>query len=117
MVDTGVSLSSPGAFFAAGRKRGAPKSICLHRRWWTKKDLALQDPQEKMRKWPANPTSTLSTRAHTRHMEPSRPARIVLILIGALMLTGWALIIWVATIVTQTMLSTLQYIVDLAQMS
>jgi hypothetical protein len=50
-------------------------------------------------------------------MEPSRPARIVLVLIAALMLTGWALIIWVATIVTQTMLETLQYIVDLAQLT
>lgn len=33
------------------------------------------------------------------------------------MLVGWAIIIWVATVVTQTMVSTLQYIVDLAQMS
>jgi hypothetical protein len=50
-------------------------------------------------------------------METSKPARIVLLIIGALMLAGWALIIWVATLVTQTALDTLQYIVDLAQMS
>ena len=50
-------------------------------------------------------------------METNKPARIVLLIIGALMLAGWALIIWVATLVTQTALDTLQYIVDLAQMS
>jgi hypothetical protein len=31
------------------------------------------------------------------------------------MLAAWALIIWVATVVTQTALDTLAYIVDLAQ--
>lgn len=50
-------------------------------------------------------------------METNKPQRIVLLIIGALMLAGWALIIWVATLVTQTALDTLQYIVDLAQMS
>lgn len=50
-------------------------------------------------------------------MENSKPAKIVLLIIGALMLAGWALIIWVATLVTQTALDTLSYIVDLAQMS
>jgi hypothetical protein len=49
-------------------------------------------------------------------MEPSRPQRIVLLLLGAFMLAAWAIIIWVATVVTQTMLSTLTYIVDLAQL-
>jgi hypothetical protein len=50
-------------------------------------------------------------------MEPSRPHRIVLLLLGAFMLVAWALIIWVATVVTSTMLNTLTYIVDLAQMN
>jgi hypothetical protein len=59
----------------------------------------------------------LSNSVHTGHMETSKPARFVLIIIGTIMLAGWALIIWVATVVTQTALSTLQYIVDLAQMS
>lgn len=49
-------------------------------------------------------------------MEPSRPARIVLVILIALFATAWALIIWIATIVTQTMLDTLSYVVDLAQM-
>lgn len=50
-------------------------------------------------------------------MEPSKPAKVVLLALGALMVAAWALIIWVATVVTQTMLSTLQYIVDLSQMN
>lgn len=50
-------------------------------------------------------------------MESSKPAKIVLVITAAFMLAGWALIIWVATIVTQAMLDTLSYIVDLAQLS
>jgi hypothetical protein len=50
-------------------------------------------------------------------MEPTRPARIVWLMLAALMVAAWALIIWVATEVTRTALETLQYIVDLAQMS
>jgi hypothetical protein len=48
-------------------------------------------------------------------MEMKPPQRIVWLILGALMLAGWALIIWVAAQVTQTALSTLQYVVDLAQ--
>jgi len=47
----------------------------------------------------------------------NRPARIVWLMLAALMIAAWALIIWVATEVTRTALETLQYIVDLAQMS
>ena len=48
-------------------------------------------------------------------MEPLKPQKIVLGIIGAGMLAGWALVIWVAAQVTQTALDTLAYIVDLAQ--
>lgn len=50
-------------------------------------------------------------------MENSKPAKIVLVIIAALMLVGWALVIWVAIQVTNTALETLSYIVDLAQMT
>lgn len=50
-------------------------------------------------------------------MEPSKPAKGLLLALGAFIVGAWALIIWVATIVTQTMLETLQYIVDLSQMN
>lgn len=50
-------------------------------------------------------------------MEPSKPQKVVLLVLGALVTGAWALIIWIATIVTQTMLSTLSYIVDLSQMT
>jgi hypothetical protein len=50
-------------------------------------------------------------------MEPSKPARIVLLALGGIIVGAWALIIWIATVVTQTMLDTLAYIVDLSQMS
>jgi hypothetical protein len=55
--------------------------------------------------------------AHNRHMEPAKPQKVVLIVLAAILLCGWALIIWIATIVTQTMLETLSYIVDLAGMT
>lgn len=58
----------------------------------------------------------LSHSSHTAHMEPSKPQRLVLLLLGAFMVCAWALIIWVATEVTRTALDTLSYIVDLAQM-
>lgn len=48
-------------------------------------------------------------------MELPKPDKIVLLVIGVLMLCGWALVIWVAMQVTQTALETLAYIVDLAQ--
>lgn len=52
---------------------------------------------------------------HTGHMETSKPGKIVLVIIGVLLLAGWALVIWVAMLVTHTALETLAYIVDLAQ--
>lgn len=61
--------------------------------------------------------SHLSNTGHTDHMEPSKPAKLVLLVLGAFMLVAWALIIWVATVVTQTALETLDYIIRLAQMS
>jgi len=50
-------------------------------------------------------------------MEPTKPAKIVLLVLGALLCAAWGLIIWTATIVAQTMLDTLSYIVDIAQMN
>lgn len=50
-------------------------------------------------------------------MEPAKPARVVLLVLGVLLCAAWSLVIWVATIVAQTMLDTLGYIVELAQMS
>jgi hypothetical protein len=50
-------------------------------------------------------------------MEPRKPAKLVLLILAAFYSAAWALIIWVATVVTQTMLSVLQYIVDLSQMN
>lgn len=48
-------------------------------------------------------------------MDPKAPARTVWLFLAALMISAWALIIWIATEVTRTALETLQYIVDLAQ--
>jgi hypothetical protein len=48
-------------------------------------------------------------------MNPTKPARIVLLVLAGLLVAAWALIIWVAMQVTQTALETLAYIVDLAQ--
>lgn len=59
----------------------------------------------------------MSNFRNTERMETSKPGKIVLFILGVLMLLGWALIIWVATIVTHTAVEVLAYIVDLAQMS
>ena len=59
----------------------------------------------------------LSLTSHSVHMEPSKPAKVILLIVGAFMLVAWALIIWVATVVTQTALETLQYIIELAQLT
>jgi len=48
-------------------------------------------------------------------METTKPGKIVLLILGVLMLAGWALVIWVAMQVTHAALDTLAYIVDLAQ--
>jgi hypothetical protein len=62
------------------------------------------------------PADPLSLPAHTAGMEPTKPQKVVLLVLGLFMLVAWALIIWVATVVTHTALETLQYIVDLSQM-
>lgn len=49
-------------------------------------------------------------------METNKPEKIVLWILGIGLLLGWALVIWVCTIVTHTAVETLAYIVDLAQM-
>lgn len=54
---------------------------------------------------------------HTERMEPTKPAKFVLLVLGVFLLVAWALIIWVATVVTQTALETLQYIIELAQLT
>lgn len=50
-------------------------------------------------------------------MEPAKPAKIVLVFLAGLLVAGWGIIIWIATVVTQTALETLSYIVELAQMT
>lgn len=50
-------------------------------------------------------------------MEPSKPVKTVLAILALAMCACWALLIWIATVVTDTMLRVLQYIVELAQMS
>lgn len=50
-------------------------------------------------------------------MEPTKPQKVVLLFLAGVLVLAWALIIWIATVVTQTMLETLSYIVDLAQMT
>jgi len=50
-------------------------------------------------------------------MEVPKPQKIVLLVILVVLASCWALVIWLATVVTQTMLHVLTYIVELAQMS
>jgi hypothetical protein len=50
-------------------------------------------------------------------MEPTKPARIILLVLGLAMCACWALLIYVASVVTDTMLRVLEYVVQLAQLS
>lgn len=50
-------------------------------------------------------------------MAMEKPQKSLLLALAALLLGAWAIIIWVATLVTQSMLDTLSYIIELAQMS
>jgi len=59
----------------------------------------------------------LSLTSNTRHMEVPKPQKIVLVILLMVLAGAWALVIWVATVVTDTMLRVLTYIVELAQMS
>lgn len=59
----------------------------------------------------------MSLTSHSGHMEPTKPVRAVLWILGLAMCACWALLIWIATIVTDTMLRVLAYVVELAQLS
>jgi hypothetical protein len=50
-------------------------------------------------------------------MDASKPRKSVLLILALLLVVAWGIIIWVATLVTQTALETLSYIVELAQMT
>lgn len=50
-------------------------------------------------------------------MEPRKPAAAVWLGLLVLLLGAWALIIWMAVVVSHTLIETLAYIVELAQMS
>lgn len=64
----------------------------------------------------ANPMLTLIPTRHTGHMEPTRPARIVWILMLVFLVLWWIGIAWLAVQVTETILLMLRYVVELAQM-
>lgn len=50
------------------------------------------------------------------HMEPTRPARIVWILMLVFVVLWWLGIAWLAIQVTETIILMLKYVVDLAQL-
>jgi hypothetical protein len=50
-------------------------------------------------------------------MEPTKPVKLVLLILGLAMCACWALLIYVASVVTDTMLRVLEYVVELAQLS
>ena len=70
-----------------------------------------------LRNYCGRPRLNLSHSSHTRPMEVPKPQKIVLVVLLLVLAGAWALVIWVATVVTQTMLNVLTYIVELAQMS
>lgn len=59
----------------------------------------------------------MSTTGNTGTMQPTKPAGIVLLILVAVLLGAWALIIWMAVVVSHTLIDTLMYVVELAQMT
>lgn len=49
-------------------------------------------------------------------MEPSKPARSVWIVLVVLLAAAWVALVWLAVIVTETVVAMLEYVVDLAQL-
>lgn len=49
-------------------------------------------------------------------MEPSKPARSVWIFLAVLLAAAWIALVWLAVIVTETVVAMLEYVVDLAQL-
>lgn len=50
------------------------------------------------------------------HMEPTRPRRSVWISLLVLLVCSWVSIIWLAIVVTETVVAMLNYVVELAQL-
>jgi hypothetical protein len=59
---------------------------------------------------------TLSNSSHTGHMEPKSPARSVWIFLAVFLALAWAAIVFLAVLVTETVVAMLEYVVDLAQL-
>jgi hypothetical protein len=55
--------------------------------------------------------------SHSDHMDPRKPAAGVWLALLLVLLGAWALIIWMAVVVSRTLIETLSYIVELAQLS
>lgn len=48
-------------------------------------------------------------------MDTPKPQKVVLVILAFVLVVAWALIIWIATVVTQTAVEMLAYIVEIAQ--
>lgn len=113
----GPSPLSSGAFFAAGRKRGAPNRIPDPLQGDQKQELFPSGrARAKRTKNCARPRTHLSNSGHTRHMEPTKPARSVWIFLLTIIVAAWVALIYLAVVVTETVVAMLQYVVDLAQL-
>jgi hypothetical protein len=111
----GAPLESP-RFFAGGFGGARQPFVCLHLETCTKKEHPQGALNTSLRQKCANHSSTLSHSRHTGNMQPTKPERAVLLILGLLLVGAWALIIWMAVIVSHTLIDTLEYIVKLAQM-
>lgn len=53
---------------------------------------------------------------HTDPMDPKSPARVVWIFLAVFLAAAWIALVWLAVIVTDTVVAMLHYVVDLAQL-
>jgi hypothetical protein len=49
-------------------------------------------------------------------MEPTKPARSVWIFLLVMLVAAWIALVWLAVLVSETVVAMLQYVVDLAQL-
>jgi hypothetical protein len=75
-----------------------------------------QGHQGKFRKNCRAPARPLSNFRHTGHMEPKKPERAVWIFLAVFLAAAWGAIVFLAILVTETVVAMLEYVVDLAQL-
>jgi hypothetical protein len=115
-VDKGhVSLTAQ-RFFKLGGKGGVLQPSSYLHKQGAKNRSSLSELHGKLRKNFRDPARVLMHSRHTGPMEPKRPERAVWIFLAVFLSAAWVALVWLAVMVTETVVAMLEYVVDLAQL-